>query len=189
MEQLSDEALIKKIRSGSKSAYGRMMERYERLVMKIVLSYTRNVEDAFDVSQDVFFKAYRKLDQYKGTGSFKAWLLRITHHESISWLRKQKRFQDHEAFSPANTPRLQANQDSILIEGERRQMLQNEILNLNTRQQTAVTLRYFEGMPIREIAGVLECGEGVVKSILFRGLDKMRKRLKTQRRNDDEKLF
>ncbi len=183
MEPQSDEALIKKIRSGSRATYGQLMERYERLVMKVVLSYTHNVEDAFDVSQDVFFKAYRKLDQFRGTGQFKAWLLRITHNESISWLRKQKRFQEHETFSPENSPCLPADQDTALMKAERRRMLQDEILQLNARQQTAVTLRYFEGMPIREIAGVLECGEGVVKSILFRSLEKMRKRLHTQRRD------
>jgi RNA polymerase sigma-70 factor (ECF subfamily) len=182
MVDLNDEALIQKIRSGSQPAYGGLIERYERLVVKIVLSYTRNLEDAFDVSQEVFFKVYQKLDMYTGTGSFKGWLIRIIHNECVSWLRKQKRLGDFEELSPDNTPSHPADQESGLVKSERAQMLQNEILRLNPTQQMAVTLRYFEGMPIREIAEVLECSDGNVKSILFRSLDKMRKRLDPQRR-------
>ncbi len=182
MNDLNDEALIQKIRSGSKPAYSRLMERYERLVIKIALSYTRNMEDAFDISQEVFFKVYQKLDMFSGAGSFKGWLLQITRNECISWLRKQKRAGDIEELSIENTPRLSADQESGLIKGEDSLMLQNEILKLNPRQQMAVTLRYFEGMPIREIAGVLECSDGNVKSVLFRSLEKMRKRLNLQER-------
>lgn len=182
MEKISDEALINKIRSGSKSAYGQLMERYERLVFKVAVSCTRNVDDAMDITQDVFLKTWQKLDLYHGTGSFKAWLVRIAHNESISWLRRQRRFEDYDRMSPDNAPRHGAEQESRLIESERRRMMQKEILKLNSKQQVAVTLRYFDGMPIRQIAGVLECSEGNVKSILFRSLEKMRNGLHAQRR-------
>jgi RNA polymerase sigma-70 factor (ECF subfamily) len=182
MRSLSDEALIEKTLSGSKSAYAGLMERYERLVYGIAYSYTRGVDDAFDVSQDVFVKAYRKLDTYTGSGSYRAWLVRITHNESISWLRKQKRLRDFESLPSAEHPRLEADQERRVINNERWQKLQEEILLLNPSQQTAVTLRYLEGRPIREIADVLGCSTGNVKSILFRSLARMRERLTGQRR-------
>ena len=184
MVHFSDEALIEEVQAGSRSAYGRLMERYERLVFKVGVSYTRNEDDALDISQNVFMKAYQKLDLFKGKGSFKGWLLRIAHNESISWLRKQRHFQDYDELTSDETPRLDADQESRVIARERWHLLQNEIIKLNARQQMAVILRYFEGMPIKEIAGVLECSDGVVKSILFRSLEKMRSRLHEQRRRE-----
>jgi RNA polymerase sigma-70 factor (ECF subfamily) len=180
--QFSDEALIEEIRSGSKSAYGQMMERYERLVFSVAVSYARNTDDALDISQNVFLKVYEKLDLYKGKGVFKAWLVRIAHNESVSWLRRQKRHRDYDELTPDKVPSIQAEQELQVVKDERWKILLGEIGRLNAKQQMALKMRYFQGMPIREIAGVLECSEGNVKSILFRGIGKLRDHLQEQRR-------
>jgi RNA polymerase sigma-70 factor (ECF subfamily) len=180
--QFSDEALIEEIRSGSKSAYGQLMERYERLVFSVGVSYARNTEDALDITQNVFLKAYEKLDLYRGKGAFKAWLMRIAQNESVSWLRRQKRHEDYDELTPDVAPSIQPDQELQVVKDERWKMLLGEIDRLNTKQQMAVTMRYFQGFPIRDIAGVLECSEGNVKSLLFRGLEKIRNQLQSQRR-------
>jgi RNA polymerase sigma-70 factor (ECF subfamily) len=184
--KFSDEALIEEIRSGSKSAYGQLMERYERLVFSIAVSVVRNTDDALDISQDVFLKAYQKLDLYSGKGAFKAWLARIAHNESIDWLRKQKQHEDVNELAPGITPSVAPDQELQVVKDERWKILSAEIGRLNLKQQIALKMRYFQGMPIRDIAGVLECSEGNVKSLLFRGVDKLRNQLRAQRRMGHE---
>ena len=184
--QFSDEALIVEIRSGSKSAYGQLMERYERLVFSIAVSVVRNTDDALDISQNVFLKAYQKLDLYTGKGAFKAWLARIAHNESISWLRQQRRHEDIDDLTPNIAPSVAPDQELQVVKDERWKILSAEIGRLNPKQQIALTMRYFQGMPIRDIAGVLECSEGNVKSLLFRGVDKLRNQLRAQRRMGHE---
>lgn len=186
--QFSDEALIEETRSGSKSAYGQLMERYERVVFSVAVSYARNTDDALDISQNVFLKVYQKLDLYKGQGTFKAWLVRIAHNESISWIRKLKRHQDVDELTPNLAPAVGPDQELQIVKEERWKILSGEISRLNPKQQMALTMRYFQGMPIREIAGAIECSEGNVKSLLFRGLEKLRSQLQAQRRLGHERM-
>ncbi len=186
MKHFSDEDLVEEIRTGSHVAFGVLMKRYERLVYRIGFYYARQPEHAMDITQNVFLKTYQKLDLFKGTGSFKAWLMRITHNESASWLRKNRRHQDDVELTPANHPDLQPVQENEVTRREHRELLLDEMRGLNPKQQMAISLRYFEDMSIREIAGVLECTDGVVKSILFRSLEKLRNRLTLRRRENHE---
>ena len=181
---LSDETLIEEIRAGSQAAFGLLMERYQRLVFRIACAYSSRNEDALDISQDVFLKAYHKLDSFERKGPFKAWLLRIAHNESVNWTRKHRYHRDVDELTPDNAPRLRPVQEDELVRREYQELLRGEMDNLNDRQRQAVTLRYFEDMPLSEIASVLECSEGVVKSILFRSLEKLRNRLTALRRDD-----
>jgi RNA polymerase sigma-70 factor (ECF subfamily) len=178
----SDETLIEEIRGGSRIAFDQLMQRYQQLVFRTAYSYCRQPEDALDISQDVFIKVYRKLGSYAGRGAFRSWLLRIAHNESVNWVRKHRRQRDIEELTPANTPGYAATQERDLLKRERGELLLGELGELNPRQRAAMTLRYFEEMSIREIAEVLECSQGVVKSILFRGLERLRHRLVLQRR-------
>ncbi len=179
--QFTDETLIDETRAGSHVAFEQLMKRYERLVFRVAYSWARQSESAFDISQNVFLKAYCRLDGYRGTGSFKGWLLRITNNESSNWLRQNRRHSDHEELTPANAPMCQPAQETTLLGQENQQLLLDQLADLNPRQRQAVSLRYFEGLPIREIAGALDCSEGVVKSILFRSIKKLRDRLTLRR--------
>ena len=186
--QFGDEELVEEIRAGSHVAFGLVMARYERLVYRIGFHYSRQPESAMDITQNVFLKTYLKLDLFKGTGSFKSWLLRIAHNESASWLRKNRRYMDDVELTPVNTPGLQPVQESEVVRWEQRKLLIDKLQELNSRQRLAVSLRYFEDMSIREIAGVLECTDGVVKNILFRSLKKLRNRLNSRRRENNESV-
>ena len=114
---------------------------------------------------------------FKGSGSFKAWLMTITHNECTDWLRKNRRYKQDVEITPATTPILQPVQENEVARREYRELLTSEMLELNEKQQLAVSLRYYEDMPIKEIAEVLDCTVGSVKSILFRSLEKLRNRL------------
>jgi RNA polymerase sigma-70 factor (ECF subfamily) len=186
--EFSDEELVREIRAGSTVAFAALMRRYERLVFTIAWSYVRQRESALDVSQDVFIRAYRKLHTLSGAGSFKAWLLRITHRECVNWLRRNSKYRNEEELTPDHHASGPPQQEAELLANERREQLLSELAELSPRQQLAVTLRYFESMSVGDIARVLETTEGTVKSILFRSLRKMRDRMTLRRREDHERL-
>jgi RNA polymerase sigma-70 factor (ECF subfamily) len=174
MEQFTDQVLVEEILAGSRVAFDGLMKRYERWVYRISFSYTRDPEDAMDVTQDVFLKVYSKLDTYRGSGAFRTWLLSIAHRENINWLRRHRKYRDHVGLTGETAPPRPATQESDVLKRERRTQLLGAMRELNPKQRLAITLRYYEQAQIREIATVLKCSEGTVKSILFRSLQKLR---------------
>lgn len=172
-----DEALLAEVRAGSTRAFDEIMKRYQRLVFAACFPFATDPEDALDLTQDVFVKAYERLDSFRGDGAFKAWLLRIVHNEGLNRVRARARQGDHDELTPANEPAVAASQDGDLIQAEQRNVLGRALLLLNPRQRQAVTLRYFEKMPISEIASALDCTDGTAKNILFRSLQKLRAHL------------
>lgn len=173
----TDRELIDESIDGSRSAYEQLIRRHEGLVYRIAYSYVRNSDGACDISQNVFLQVYRKLGTFGGRSTFRTWLTRVAMNESMNWVRMQRRHSGHEQLTSANSPALPAPQEVSLLRRERRDALLDEIHRLNPRQSRAVQLRYFEEMPVREIAAVLECSEGQVKNILFRSLQVLRRRM------------
>jgi RNA polymerase sigma-70 factor (ECF subfamily) len=174
MAEKNERALIAEMRAGSVAAFEDLMKTYEGLVYRICFGYARNREDALDITQEVFVKVYEKIESFRGSGSFKGWLLRITHNESLNWIRSRARHAGHDELTIANSPQFKAQQEADLSQQESRDLIATALLHLNPKQRKALTLRYFERMSIREIATLLECTEGTTKNILFRSLRKLR---------------
>jgi RNA polymerase sigma-70 factor (ECF subfamily) len=175
LQETVDELLIEKTLAGSLECYDVLMQRYQKDVFAVARGYTRSVDDSLDVCQNVFLKAYRSLDTFQGRSSFKTWLVTIANREGLNWLRTRTR------KAPANVVDVETvnipsgnDQEAALLETERRQRLLESLRVLNQRSRLAVILRYFRDMPIREIAEVLECSEGVARNLLFRSVRKLR---------------
>lgn len=173
-------------RAGSKAAFEQLMVRHQDLVFRVGYAYARQNEAAYDICQNVFIKVYRRLDRFDGRSTFRTWLTRVARNESLDWLRRQKRHQNHEELTTENAPSYAPNQEKDLLQGETRDGLLAEIQALNPKQQQAILLRYFEKMPLREIAAVLECHENQVKNILFRGIRVLRERMPEKRKWNKE---
>jgi RNA polymerase sigma-70 factor (ECF subfamily) len=172
-----DRALLNEVRSGSTTAFDELMKRYQRPVYAICLVFATTPEDALDMTQDVFVKVYQKLDSFRGRGTFKAWVFRIAHNEGLNRARDRSRHGDHLELTPANSPPVGPNQVADLARKERQNLLREALLHLSPRQRQAVTLRYFEKMPIRDIASILDCTDGTAKNLLFRSLQMLRAHL------------
>ncbi len=183
--QQGDEKLVDKIRAGSRSAFAELMNRHERLVFRICYSYARQEDSALDISQEVFVKVWRYLPDYEGRGSFRGWLMRIAHRESMNWLRAERRHGESDELTRTNTPSVDASQEEELLRREQRSLLWIELDKLNKKQRLALSLRHFEQMSITEIAAALDCSESVAKNILFRGLAKLRRNLAQRRWNHE----
>ena len=174
----SDPVLIRESLAGSLGAFDDLMARYERLVFKVALSYGKDRQDALDITQNVFLRAYEKLGSLRGNKSFKAWILSIACHEGIDWVRKQRRHGGHDPVDE-NLPVScdQRSQEEFVLQREKAEFLLRSLSCLNPKQRLVVVLKYYEGMSIREIGDVLNCSEALAKNILYRSLDRLRLRL------------
>jgi len=180
---MADDTLVTETLAGSHAAYEQLVVRYERLVFKVAWSYARQRDGALDICQDVFVKAFTKLGSYRRGGAFKAWLMSIAHHECADWLRGNRRYRDWVELDAAPEPACDAAQETTLLADETRRSLLDRLDRLNPRQRKALTMRYFDRAPVRDIAEALTCTEGVARNILFRGLAKLRAEATTTRRD------
>jgi RNA polymerase sigma-70 factor (ECF subfamily) len=183
-QMLNDEnaELIEQVLDGSTNAFDKLMINHQEMVFRIGLQFGKNRENAMDITQNVFLKVYENLKSFQGRSSFKTWLMRIAYNEGTNWIRKNKNELDNEAFDEeVNMVQNSPSQEDEVLAQENRSILLRSLLSLNTRYRLAVVLRYFEDKPLREIAHILNCSEGVVKNMLYRSIQKMKELLPEQR--------
>ncbi len=181
----SDELLARALQEGEERALDELVRRHQGMVFSVAFRMTFNREDALDVAQDAFIKAYRKIGSWKPTGSFQAWLLRLTTNQAIDHLRRSKRYGMRAAGGAARSesgveraaPAV-AETDRIAGGVEIEERIQRALEKLSPSQRTVFVLRHYEGMKLREIAPVIGCSVGSVKVHLFRALRKLREELK-----------
>lgn len=174
----NDNGLIEEILEGNLSSFNTLMQKYERYVYTIAFGFGKNQDNAQDITQNVFTKVYQKLSSFRKESSFKSWIAKISYNEGVNWVRTNQKSMDHETFIEDNTNLvLVISQEDEFLAKENKSALIRSLYALNTRHRLAVVLRYFEDQPIKEIASILDCSEGVVKNILFRSLKKLKENL------------
>lgn len=174
----TDMELIIKTLEGDLTAFDLLMQHYQKLVYQISYSFGKNKDNALDISQNVFIKVYQKLSTFKAKSSFKSWLSKITYNEGINWVRANQKHLNHQSIdNPDGLSWSVISHDDESLAKENKSKLIQCLYELNTRYRLAVVLRYFEDMPIKDIASTLQCSEGVVKNMLFRSLRKLKDRL------------
>lgn len=177
----SDEELAQALKSGDESAFEEIVRRHQGRVFAVAYRVTGDREDALDVTQEAFLKAYRKIDAWKPSGGFLAWLLRLTSNQSIDHLRRRKRHRHESLDGDGNGPnRNEPSSETTAVNvrgGEIEERVQAALEVLSPSQRTVFVLRHYEGMALAEIAPVLGCTVGSVKVHLFRALKKMQKEL------------
>ncbi len=171
----SDRELIRECRRGSKDAFRVLVERYQRKVLSVATGMLHNRDDAMEVTQEAFVKAYRSLDRFKGESSFYTWLYRIVVNLAIDRRRREKRHgtvaledrpgggEDLEADLPSqrlSDPYQQAKSREL---GGR---IREAIDELTPDQKAAILLREVEGLSYDEISQVMQCPKGTVMSRL-----------------------
>jgi len=163
--------LIEASKKGSHEAISRLMNRYERSIFYYIYRMTGNMEDAKDLTQEVFIKVFRKISGFNGKSSFRTWLYRIATHQTINFLTRRSPsseiFLDHlPDLSPTSQDRVET--DDLY------QAVRKAIALLPERQRAIVTLRSQEGMTYSEIAKVLGCSIGNCKAAYHLGVKKLR---------------
>ncbi len=172
----TDDMLIDEIKNGQQASYDELMQRHQSHVYNIAYNFTRSSDDAMDLSQTIFLKAYENLGKFRRESQFKTWLMRITYNEGQNWLRKNKKNVLHEDIDTSNDGSfsISPSQEDEFLASENKALLIRCLYELNTKYRLAVILKYFENYSIKEISETLNCSEGVVKNMLFRSLQKLR---------------
>ena len=171
-----EEALVRKACRGDLEAYDELVRRYQERIYATIYHMTANHEDANDLAQDSFIKAFRALKSFKGGSSFYTWLYRIAVNKTINFL-KQRKNRVHMSlndldFNTEHNPDLVAlisektpHRDVNLAELQEK--LNDAMLKLSEPHRLVVVLHDVQGMPHDEIAKVMECNIGTVRSRLF----------------------
>ncbi len=169
MDSDSDETLIARTLEGELTAFEQLVERHRAVVHRVAARIAGR-EDAADVSQDAFLRAFHRLDRFRGTAPFRSWLLQITHNAAVDSLARRQRHRveaPHEDdASPDRDPRRQP--VSELERRERQQRLEFKLRLLRSDYRSLLVLRDLEELPYEEIAQVLDLPLGTVKGRLHR---------------------
>ncbi len=163
--EVEDRDLIAKARRGDVEAYNLLVSRWEKRVFNYLLRLTGHREDALDVSQETFLKAYQNLPKLDDPARFTGWLFRIAHNEAYSLLRRRRPEADlADEPRPAGTGgKMLPIELSLAVEGA--------LKTLSEDQREAVLLKVYQGFKFEEMAEILGCPVSTVKSRLYTALD------------------
>jgi len=181
-----DVELVAQAKAGDTAAFEQLIRQYERQIFRTANHITQNREDAEDITQDVFFKAYQKLDQFQGNSKFSTWLVRIAVNESLMRLRKRKTsktvsmdqdVETEEGSIPRDFAEWRPNPEQNFSQAEMAEILQKTIAGLPPGFRTVFTLRDIENLSTEETAEALGLSVPAVKSRLLRARLQLRERL------------
>jgi RNA polymerase sigma-70 factor, ECF subfamily len=181
--ELTDAAFVAKARGGDSYAFGVLVERHGRSLFRLAYRMTGNEQDAEDVVQESFLRAYRQLDRFDDRASFGTWMYRIATNCSLDLVRLRKRRNQSPvaAEEPGEAvpelPSLAPSPERIALSGEVRERLAAAMNQLSETERAAFVLRHFEGLRLEQISQVLECQPGAAKHSVFRAVQKLRRAL------------
>src|SRR6201996_5068145 len=190
-----DILLVNRAREGDVQAFEQLVRQYERQVFRIAQHITQNREDAQDVVQDAFFKAYQKLEQFQGNSKFYTWLVRIAVNEALMRLRKRRTaktvsmdedVQTDEGSIPRDFAEWRPNPEQQYNQAELAEILRKTIQGLPPGFRTVFTLRDVENLSTEETAEALGVSAPAVKSRLLRARLQRRERLSRYFRQKQE---
>lgn len=183
---MQDLELITKARHGDAMAFEQLVYRYDKQVLSIAARYVQSAEDAKDIYQEVFLRVYRALPKFELRSEFSTWLFRITTNVCLTHRSRRKRHihtsldrdNDEEHGPPLTESLVSGSATDQHAEGrEIAGHVQEAVNTLSPKLKLVFTLKYYEGLKIREIAEMMGCAEGTVKKYLFTATKKMRKEL------------
>ncbi|KGQ38102.1 RNA polymerase sigma factor RpoE [Gallibacterium genomosp. 1] len=174
-EQLTDQILVERAQQGDKKAFNLLVARYQNKVAGLLTRYV-SANDIPDVAQETFIKAYRSLDTFRGESAFYTWLYRIAVNTAKNYLMTQGRrpptedvlAEDAESFDAGAKLRNIDTPEHLILSDELKEIVFKTINELPDELKTAITLRELEGMSYEEIADVMDCPVGTVRSRIFR---------------------
>lgn len=162
---MDEQRLIARILDGHESDYSYFLERYGGEVFAIVSRLVPNHEDAEELTQDAFVRAYSRLDSFVGRSSFSTWVCRIAYTTAVSWLRKKR----VKYLSIEDKPNLSDKEvDEVLDDESRLAELRSAIALLKPDEQMLLELYYFESRPLADIAYILDMEAGTIATRLHR---------------------
>jgi RNA polymerase sigma-70 factor (ECF subfamily) len=177
----TDAATVALARDGDSEAFRALVERHSRAVYRLAYRMTGSADDAEDVVQETFLKAYRQLSRFESRANFSTWLHRIAVNCSIDLIRSRPhRESGHDAADLDHLggddrgPNVQASPERLMLSTEVQERVMNAMTSLSAMERAAFALRHFEGQSIDEISHALGLKANATKHSIFRAVKKMR---------------
>ena len=181
MAHVQHSMLVERFQNGEIGAFDEIVDKCQKNVYILAYRFTRNCEDAYDISQEVFIKVFKSLNKLKSSSAFDAWLRRVTVNACMDHLRRRPNEKIMDDLSRLDNERV-ANIGCLLPDGpvedsELQRIIARAVDQLPKRQKKVFVLRHYEGLSLKEIAAALDCSIGTIKAHLFRATRRLRKLL------------
>lgn len=182
-----DEELVRRVQRGDKKAFDILVLKYQHKIVQLINRYIRDQHEALDIAQDTFIKAYRALPTFRGESAFYTWIYRIAINTAKNHIATRSRrpsdddidIETAEQFESAVGLRDQETPEGVLLSEELARVIQLALDELPDELRTAVSLRELDGLSYDEIADVMNCPVGTVRSRIFRAREAIDKKLQT----------
>jgi RNA polymerase sigma-70 factor, ECF subfamily len=182
---LDDHSLVEACRAGQTEAFGALVERYQDRLFQMIRRLGSPAEDAKDILQDTFLRAFQKLDQFHGESSFYTWVYRIAVNQALSGYRKRRTrsmlgWKSEQPLPPREEPvddSVDADPTFSIERAERERMVQAALGQLGPEHRAVIVLKDFDGRRYEEISAILDVPVGTVRSRLHRARCELRDRL------------
>jgi len=171
----TDQYFITQTLAGNTQAYGQLVEKYQDYVFTVVVRMIKVREEAEEIAQDTFIKAYESLASFRGDSKFSSWLYSIAYRKTLDALRKKKRQGTRELIEDVTEGTIDQIDNALeqLERKEQRVLIQESISKLPAEEAALITFYYFEDQSIREIAGITNLSEQNIKVKLYRSRKKL----------------
>jgi RNA polymerase sigma-70 factor (ECF subfamily) len=173
---VTDQQLVAKVQKGDSRAFDLLVLKYQHKIFALISRYVRDKDEVQDVAQEAFIKAYKALPNFRGDSAFYTWLYRIAINTAKNYLVSRSRrppgsdveLEDAEYFETGGGLREIENPENALFGAELKSIVESAISALPEDLRTAITLREFDGLSYEEIADIMSCPVGTVRSRIFR---------------------
>lgn len=189
----TDKQLVVRVQKGDRRAFDLLVVKYQQKIMSLISRYVHDSDEVQDVAQEAFIKAYRALPGFRGDSAFYTWLYRIAINTAKNHLVSRSRrppgsdvdVEDAQFMDAGDALRDSANPENTLSGEELRSTVNYALSELPDDLRTAVTLREFDGLSYEEIAEVMECPVGTVRSRIFRAREAIDKSVRAHMEGGD----
>ena len=172
--RIQEEIWVLQAQQGDEEAFGRLMDLYDRKLVYYLMRFTASLEQALDVAQDVWISVFRGLKKLRNPSVFRAWLYQIAHAKVVTQVRKNVREEEIlESFSAEQEQSLSSEEP---ISGDP-ELVRSALAALSREHRAVLVLRFLENMSLEEMAHVLQCQLGTVKSRLHYAKEALRQQI------------
>ena len=184
----TDQQLVAKVQKGDSRAFDMLVLKYQHRIFGLISRYVHDPDEVQDVAQEAFIKAYRALPKFRGDSAFYTWLYRIAINTAKNYLVSRSRrppgsdvdVEDAEYYASGGALHEIETPENALFGAELKAVVEAAISNLPEDLRTAVTLREFDGLSYEDIADIMDCPIGTVRSRIFRAREAIDSQVKEQ---------